>query len=91
MLDPHDYIHRVGRTARGANGSGKALLVLLPNEKHFVGYMKKANIKDIKEYEFNKDKLINIQEKFEKIISANLALQNMAKDAYKAYIFVRKN
>jgi ATP-dependent RNA helicase DDX18/HAS1 len=28
--DPTDYIHRVGRTARGHQGSGKALLFLLP-------------------------------------------------------------
>ena len=28
--DPKEYIHRVGRTARGEKGSGRALLFLLP-------------------------------------------------------------
>ena len=27
-----EYIHRVGRTARGASGKGKALLFLMPEE-----------------------------------------------------------
>ncbi|CAD6206282.1 unnamed protein product [Miscanthus lutarioriparius] len=30
--DPKDYIHRVGRTARGDKGKGSALLFLLPEE-----------------------------------------------------------
>ena len=29
--DPKEYIHRVGRTARGEKGSGRALLFLLPD------------------------------------------------------------
>lgn len=28
--DPKEYIHRVGRTARGEKGAGRALLFLLP-------------------------------------------------------------
>ena len=30
--DPREYIHRVGRTARGAAGKGRALLFLTPEE-----------------------------------------------------------
>ena len=30
--DPKEYIHRVGRTARGATGAGRALLFLTPQE-----------------------------------------------------------
>ena len=40
---PHDaeeYLHRVGRTARGANKTGKALLMLLPNESNFIRILK---------------------------------------------------
>lgn len=33
--DPKEYIHRVGRTARGTNSQGRALLFLLPG-KHYV-------------------------------------------------------
>ena len=29
--DPKEYIHRVGRTARGKEGAGRALLFLLPS------------------------------------------------------------
>ena len=35
--DPREYIHRVGRTARGNAGTGRALLFLLPEE---VGFLK---------------------------------------------------
>ena len=38
--DPKEYIHRVGRTARGANGKGSALLFLLAEELGFLRYLK---------------------------------------------------
>ena len=38
--DPKEYIHRVGRTARGRNGRGRALLLLLPEELGFLRYLK---------------------------------------------------
>ncbi len=34
--DPREYIHRVGRTARGKDGRGRALLLLLPEELAFL-------------------------------------------------------
>lgn len=38
--DPDDYIHRVGRTARGASGSGRALLFIYEHELGFLRYLK---------------------------------------------------
>jgi hypothetical protein len=38
--DPKEYIHRVGRTARGRDGRGRALLMLLPEELGFLRYLK---------------------------------------------------
>jgi superfamily II DNA/RNA helicase len=38
--DPKEYIHRVGRTARGRSGRGRALLFLLPEEIGFLRYLK---------------------------------------------------
>lgn len=38
--NPEDYLHRVGRTARGANKEGRALLLLQPSEIGFVRYLK---------------------------------------------------
>ncbi len=32
IKDPEEYLHRVGRTARGAEAKGRALLILLKNE-----------------------------------------------------------
>ena len=41
--DPKEYIHRVGRTAR-AGGRGHALLFLLPEELHFLKFLKHAKV-----------------------------------------------
>lgn len=42
--DPREYIHRVGRTARGKEGRGRALLLLLPEELGFLKYLKAAKV-----------------------------------------------
>jgi hypothetical protein len=39
-----EYIHRVGRTARGKDGQGRALLMLLPEELGFLKYLKEAKV-----------------------------------------------
>lgn len=35
-----EYIHRVGRTARGEGGKGNALLFLMPEELMFLRYLR---------------------------------------------------
>lgn len=35
-----EYIHRVGRTARGEGAKGNALLFLIPEELQFLKYLK---------------------------------------------------
>lgn len=45
--DPRDYIHRVGRTARGNSGKGKSLMFLLPQELGFLRYLKAADRKSV--------------------------------------------
>ncbi|EPY75928.1 ATP-dependent RNA helicase DDX18 [Camelus ferus] len=42
--DPKEYIHRVGRTARGLNGRGHALLILRPEELGFLRYLKQSKV-----------------------------------------------
>lgn len=59
--DTKEYIHRVGRTCRGADGKGKALLFLLPEEKNYLQYLKAARV-PLNEYDFPKHKLANIQD-----------------------------
>jgi ATP-dependent RNA helicase DDX18/HAS1 len=49
----------VGRTARGAEGKGKALLFLLEHELGFLRYLRVAKIKP-NEYEFPENKLASV-------------------------------
>jgi ATP-dependent RNA helicase DDX18/HAS1 len=58
--EPNEYIHRVGRTARGEKGRGRALLFLLPEELTFLRYLKKAKV-PLNEYEFPSKKIKNVQ------------------------------
>ena len=45
MFASQEYIHRVGRTARGSQGRGHALLFLLPEELGFLRYLKHAKVR----------------------------------------------
>ncbi|XP_073097436.1 ATP-dependent RNA helicase DDX18 isoform X2 [Manis javanica] len=45
--DPKEYIHRVGRTARGLNGRGHALLILRPEELGFLRYLKQSKLEKL--------------------------------------------
>ncbi|GLT76528.1 hypothetical protein SLA2020_481810 [Shorea laevis] len=83
--EPKEYIHRVGRTARGEGARGNALLVLIPEEMGFVKYLKDAKV-PVKEYEFNEKKLANVQSHLEKLVANNYYLNRSAKDAYRSYI-----
>ncbi|KAF3645476.1 DEAD-box ATP-dependent RNA helicase 27 [Capsicum annuum] len=58
--EPKEYIHRVGRTARGEGAKGNALLFLIPEELQFLKYLKAAKV-PVKEYEFDQKKLANVQ------------------------------
>lgn len=83
--EPKEYIHRVGRTARGVDAKGKALLFLLPSELGFLRHLKAARV-PLNEYEFPEKKVARVQPHLEKLISTNYALNRSAKDAYRSYI-----
>ena len=74
--DPRDYIHRVGRTARGANGKGKSLLFLQPNEIGFLKSLQEARV-PLVEFEFPEKKILNIQSQLEKLITSNYYLNKV--------------
>ncbi|KEY68035.1 hypothetical protein S7711_06948 [Stachybotrys chartarum IBT 7711] len=80
-----DYIHRVGRTARGADGSGRSLMFLLPSEVGFLTHLKAARV-PVVEFEFPKNKVKNIQSSLEKLIGQNYLLNQSAKDGFKSYL-----
>ncbi|CAH1798237.1 unnamed protein product [Owenia fusiformis] len=83
--DPKEYIHRVGRTARGEGGIGHALLILRPEELGFLRYLKQAKV-PLNEFEFSWSKISDIQLQLEKLIEKNYFLHKSAQEAYKAYI-----
>jgi ATP-dependent RNA helicase DDX18/HAS1 len=83
--DPREYIHRVGRTARGANGRGRALLFLLPSELGFLRYLKQSKV-PLNEYDFPTSKLANVQIQLEKLIDKNYYLNKSAKEGYRSYL-----
>lgn len=80
-----EYIHRVGRTARGVNGTGKALLFLLPEELGFLKYLKAAKV-PLNEYEFKMTKLAKVQKQLERVVSQNYYLHKSAREAYRSYL-----
>lgn len=83
--DPKEYIHRVGRTARGVNGKGHALLILLADELGFLRYLRQARV-SLNEFEFSWSKIANIQMQLEKLIGKNYFLHKSSQEAYKSYI-----
>jgi ATP-dependent RNA helicase DDX18/HAS1 len=83
--DPKDYIHRVGRTARGIDGKGKALLFLLPFELQFLNFLKQCKVK-LEEYEFPKNKIANVQTQLEKLVSKSYYLHKSAQEGYRGYL-----
>ncbi|KAL1824324.1 hypothetical protein ACET3Z_011102 [Daucus carota] len=83
--DPKEYVHRVGRTARGEGSKGNALLFLTPEELQFLSHLKAAKV-PVKEYEFPEKKLANVQSHLEKLVSNNYYLNKSAKEAYRSYV-----
>eukprot|EP00929_Paragymnodinium_shiwhaense_P008368 TRINITY_DN11231_c0_g1_i1.p1 TRINITY_DN11231_c0_g1~~TRINITY_DN11231_c0_g1_i1.p1 ORF type:complete len:695 (-),score=249.63 TRINITY_DN11231_c0_g1_i1:224-2308(-) len=83
--EPKEYIHRVGRTARGADGQGKALLFLMPEELGFLQHLRRQGI-PVSEYSFPSNKLANIQGQLERVIEKNYHLHRSSRDAYRAYL-----
>lgn len=74
--DPRDYIHRVGRTARGANGKGRSLMFLQPSEVGFLKHLKEARV-PVVEFEFPASKIVNVQSQLEKLIGQNYYLNKV--------------
>ncbi|XP_038078179.1 ATP-dependent RNA helicase HAS1-like [Patiria miniata] len=83
--DPKEYIHRVGRTARGLEGRGHALLILRPQELGFLRYLKQARV-PLNEFEFSWTKIADIQSQLEKLIEKNYYLHRSGQEAYKGYV-----
>ncbi|CCG83064.1 ATP-dependent RNA helicase has1 [Taphrina deformans PYCC 5710] len=83
--DPRDYIHRVGRTARGSGAKGRSLMFLAPSELGFLRYLKAARV-PLNEFEVPENKISNVQTQLEKLVSKNYYLNKSAKDGYRSYL-----
>ncbi|KAF8820964.1 DEAD/DEAH box ATP-dependent Rna helicase [Cardiosporidium cionae] len=83
--DPREYIHRVGRTARGADGQGKALLFLMPEELGFLRYLKAASV-PLNEFTFPQNKIASVQDQLQHLIEKNYYLHRSSRDAYRSYL-----
>ncbi|PTU24324.1 hypothetical protein P175DRAFT_0497442 [Aspergillus ochraceoroseus IBT 24754] len=83
--DTRDYVHRVGRTARGVNGKGRSLMFLQPSEVGFLKYLKEARV-PVVEFEFPASKIVNVQSQLEKLIGQNYYLNKSAKEGYRSYL-----
>lgn len=100
--DPRDYIHRVGRTARGSQGKGRSLMFLLPSEIGFLKLLKEARV-PLVEFELPANKILSkpssplhlripmltrpdIQSQLEALITKNYYLNKSAKDGYRSYL-----
>ena len=74
--EPKSYIHRVGRTARGSTGKGKALLFLQPSEVGFLQHLEEARV-PLVEFEFPEKKILNIQSQLEQLVGKNYYLNKV--------------
>ncbi|OOF95084.1 hypothetical protein ASPCADRAFT_169494 [Aspergillus carbonarius ITEM 5010] len=83
--DTRDYVHRVGRTARGVNGKGRSLMFLQPSEVGFLKHLKEARV-PVVEFDFPANKIVNVQSQLEKLIGQNYYLNKSAKEGYRAYL-----
>nr|WCZ58292.1 ATP-dependent RNA helicase [Paratrimastix eleionoma] len=83
--DPKEYIHRVGRTARGTQGKGRALLFVLPQEVGFLHYLREAKI-PLNEYDFPVSKVAKVGAQLENLIAKNYYLNRSSRDAYRSYL-----
>lgn len=80
----------MGRTARGRDGKGKALLFLMPSELGFLEYLREAKV-PIQQFEFPQSKVAKVQAQLEKIVEKNYYLHQSAREAYRSYILAYAN
>ncbi|GBO04994.1 ATP-dependent RNA helicase DDX18 [Araneus ventricosus] len=80
-----EYIHRVGRTARGANGQGTALLFLRPEEIGFVRCLQRFTSITTIGIDWNQLRQ-DIEENYFDLVNSNYHFKHAAKEAYTAYL-----
>jgi ATP-dependent RNA helicase DDX18/HAS1 len=82
-LDPTEYVHRIGRTARAGN-VGNSLIFLTPEESRFIKYLTNFGI-HMEAYPVPEN-LPRIQEKLEHVLQLDPIVAKSAVIAYRAHI-----
>ncbi|XP_053605279.1 ATP-dependent RNA helicase DDX18-like isoform X2 [Plodia interpunctella] len=82
--DPKEYIHRVGRTARGVNQKGSAVILLRPEEEEFVSYLRKEKV-FLDKYSFGEPPR-EVQDMLEELIIKNGLVKTLARKAYLTFL-----
>lgn len=89
QFDPPDsakaYIHRVGRTARGLAGVGRALLFLSPAEEGLVNELRRERV-PLEPFSFPAEKVLQVQDKLEELVGGNYYLAKAGREAFRAYL-----
>lgn len=83
--DIKEYIHRVGRTARGTHQMGASLLFLLPDEGKFLTYLTNANVRPVPIL-CKSSSLPKIQAEVEKAVESTPELKLKAKKAFQKFL-----
>ncbi|XP_049871300.1 probable ATP-dependent RNA helicase pitchoune [Pectinophora gossypiella] len=82
--DPKEYIHRVGRTARGLSNTGNAVILLRPEEEPFVDFLRKQNVY-LDKYSFG-DPPGEVQEMLQQLIENNGVMKVLSRKAYLSFL-----
>lgn len=82
-LDPTEYIHRIGRTAR-AGRVGNSLLFIAPEEVEFIPYLKRFGI-HLEKYPMPLS-LPDIKKKLEHVLQLDPIVAKSAVAAYRAHV-----
>ncbi|XP_060801989.1 ATP-dependent RNA helicase DDX18 [Amyelois transitella] len=82
--DPKEYIHRVGRTARGLNQKGSAVILLRPEEEEFIKYLRKEKVY-LDKYSFG-DPPNEVQDMLEDLVTKNGVVKTLARKAYLSFL-----
>ncbi|XP_045524925.1 ATP-dependent RNA helicase DDX18-like [Pieris brassicae] len=78
--DVKEYIHRVGRTARGLNNTGNAVILLRPEEEFFTKYLENKKVY-LDKYTFDQPQ-DGVQKMLEDLIQKNGVMKTLARKAY---------
>ncbi|XP_046967179.1 ATP-dependent RNA helicase DDX18-like [Vanessa cardui] len=82
--DMKEYIHRVGRTARGLNSNGNAVILIRPEEEEFIQYLKREKVY-LDKYNFG-DTPSDVQKMLEELIKQDGTMKVLARKAYLSFL-----